>query len=114
MAALSECSAEIVKASYYTVASAKKEGNTGITASGERLNDNAQTCAHPSYKFGTVLKVKNPKNGRWYYARVNDRGPVKWTGHGIDLTKKGFDLLGISHQQGVANVDVSVIHHPKK
>lgn len=105
---------EILRASYYTKESALKEGGSGITANGEALKDAAQTCAHPSLPFGTILKIKNPKNGRWYYARVNDRGPAKWTKNKIDLTKKGFELLGISHHQGVANLDVSIIRRPKK
>lgn len=98
---------EMVTASYYTTKSCKLEGNSGVyTASGEMFNERAQTCAHPKFKFGTVLKVKNPKNGAWYYCRVNDRGPAKWTGHGIDLTPRGFELLGIPLRKGVARLEV--------
>ena len=50
--------AEMTQASFYTRESAQREGTSGIwTASGERYNENAQTCAHPSFRFGTLLKV---------------------------------------------------------
>lgn len=83
------------------------EGTSGIyTASGEKFNERAQTCAHPTLKFGTHVKIRNPKNGVWYECRVNDRGPAAWTGAGIDLTPKGFQLLGIPLAQGTAIVEV--------
>ena len=100
-------SAEMVIASFYTKESAQREGTSGIfTASGERFNEGAQTCAHPTKPFGTLLKVKNPKNGIWYECRVNDRGPARWTGNGIDLTPKGWRLLKLKPEQGIAKVEV--------
>jgi len=95
--------AEVVTASYYTLESVLKEGNSGITASGEKYRESRQTCAHPTYPFGTILKITNPKNGKWIYAKVNDRGPAAWTRHGIDLTPKGFELLGL---KGLGKVNV--------
>ena len=51
------------------------EGKT--TASGTRFNMNALIAAHPSYPFGTVLRVTNVRNGRAVEVRVVDRGPAK-------------------------------------
>ena len=45
------------------------------TASGERFDMNELTAAHPSLPFGTLLEVRNLRNGRSVVVRVNDRGP---------------------------------------
>ena len=45
------------------------------TASGERFDMNELTAAHPSLPFGTLLEVRNVRNGRSVVVRVNDRGP---------------------------------------
>ena len=34
------------------------------TANGERLHHDSMTCAHRTLPFGTLLKVKNPANGK--------------------------------------------------
>ena len=51
------------------------EGKT--TASGTRFDMNAMVAAHPSYPFGTVLRVTNVTNGRAVEVRVVDRGPSR-------------------------------------
>ena len=58
------------EASYY---GAELAGNR--TASGERFNPRALTCAHRSLPLGTMLRVTNLANGRSVMVRVNDRGP---------------------------------------
>jgi rare lipoprotein A len=58
------------EASYYGAGLA---GNR--TASGERFNPAALTCAHRSLPLGTMLRVTNLANGRSVTVRVNDRGP---------------------------------------
>lgn len=45
------------------------------TANGERFNMNELTAAHPSLPFGTLLEVRNIRNGKKVTVRVNDRGP---------------------------------------
>jgi rare lipoprotein A len=45
------------------------------TASGERFDPRALTCAHRSLPLGTMLRVTNIANGRSVTVRVNDRGP---------------------------------------
>jgi rare lipoprotein A len=58
------------EASYY---GAELAGNR--TASGERFDPRAFTCAHRSLPLGTMLRVTNLANGRSVTVRVNDRGP---------------------------------------
>jgi rare lipoprotein A len=58
------------EASYY---GAELAGNR--TASGERFNPAALTCAHRSLPLGTMVRVTNLANGRSVMVRVNDRGP---------------------------------------
>jgi rare lipoprotein A len=47
------------------------------TASGTRFDMNAMVAAHPSYPFGTVLRVTNVTNDRAVEVRVVDRGPAR-------------------------------------
>ena len=78
------------KATFYT---RKWEGRK--TASGERLYNDSLVCAHKTHKFGTLLKVKNPANGKEVVVKVIDRGPY----------------VGIL-SQGVAVVEVSLYRKP--
>ena len=90
------------KATFYA------KGATGArTANGERLHHDSMTCAHRTYPFGTLLHVKNPKNGKEVVVRVNDRGPfIK--GRIIDLSWGAAKALGII-AQGVAMVEVKKV-----
>ena len=60
------------------------------TASGERFNQNAMTCASNSHKFGTRLKVTNTANDKSVICRVNDRGGFSKYGVTLDLSKGAF------------------------
>ena len=73
------------------------------TASGQRFNQNALTCAHRSLPFGTRLRVTH--GDRSVIVTVNDRGPFV-RGRVIDLTPAGARALGFS---GLAPVTLSVI-----
>jgi rare lipoprotein A len=75
----------------------------GPTASGERFNQAAATCAHPSQPIGSRLLVTN-RRGRSWECRVNDRGPFR-RGRIIDLSVAGAVALGFVHT-GVAWVSV--------
>ncbi len=46
------------------------------TASGERFDPSAMTMAHPSWPFGTQVRITNLANARSVMVRVNDRGPT--------------------------------------
>ena len=45
-------------------------------ASGVRFDMKAMVAAHPSYPFGTVVRVTNLANGRAVQVRIIDRGPA--------------------------------------
>ena len=88
--------AEIQTASYYTYESARREGTSGITASGEKFRDSRLTCASWFYPFGTILKVTSLNNGRSINVTVNDRGPSRSLvkrGRIIDLSKMAFSKI---------------------
>jgi len=65
------------------------------TASGEKFNPSAMTAAHRTLRFGTKVRVTNPRNGRAVVVRINDRGPfVK--GRSIDLSSGAARAIGMS------------------
>ena len=68
------------------------------TASGERFNPHAMTCAHNRHPFGSMLRIT--AGGRSITCRVTDRGPFI-RGRVIDLTPVGARALGFS---GLARV----------
>jgi rare lipoprotein A len=74
------------------------------TASGERYDESAMTCAHPSFPFGTRLRVTRLDNGKSVQVRVNDRGPFV-SGRVIDLSYAAARALGIV-RAGVSEVMV--------
>lgn len=65
---------------------------------------NANTCAHKTLPFGSMLRIKNPANGRVVEVTVNDRGPFV-RGRDIDLSKRAARRLGII-DKGTARVKV--------
>lgn len=87
-----------VKASYYAD---KFHGRK--TASGELYHRDSLTCAHKTLPFGTILKVRNPRNDKEVFVKVTDRGPfIK--GRTIDLSLAAATEIGVvSH--GVATIE---------
>lgn len=77
------------------------------TASGERFNPNAMTCAHKTLPFQTHVKVTNLRNGRSIVCRISDRGPYI-AGRIIDLSTEGARRLSMIGS-GVAPVSVEVV-----
>ena len=76
------------------------------TASGETYNKNDLTAAHKTLKFGTRVKVTNPKNGKSVTVRITDRGPfIK--GRVLDLSEKAANMIGIK-SRGVAKVCLKI------
>jgi rare lipoprotein A len=93
-------------ASYYG-----KEFHSRITASGTRFDMNAMVAAHPSYPFGTLLRVTNLTNGRSTKVRILDRGPApqpQADGIVIDLSRRAAEVLGFI-RQGRARVRLEVL-----
>jgi rare lipoprotein A len=66
------------------------------TASGERYDKAAMTCAHRKLPFGTYLLVESLTNKKSVVVRVNDRGPFS-AGRIIDVSRAAaekLDLIG--------------------
>jgi len=75
------------------------------TASGQRFNQNAMTCAHRSLPFGTKLRVTH--GGRSVVVTVNDRGPfIK--GRVLDLSTGAARAVGLTGA-GVGRVTAEVV-----
>lgn len=87
------------KASYY---GARYHGRK--TASGEAFNKNALTAAHPTFPFGTQVRVTNLINQQSIVVRVNDRGPYA-KGRIIDLSEQAAREIDMI-RAGVAKVKV--------
>jgi rare lipoprotein A len=77
------------------------------TASGERFNMMAMTCAHKSLPFGTLVRVVDLDTERSVVVRVTDRGELPGN-HVVDLSYAAARELG-TLKTGVANVRLEVI-----
>jgi rare lipoprotein A len=78
------------------------------TASGQRFDPDALTCAHRTLPFGTQLQVTNPVNGETVVVTVNDRGPF----HGnrvIDLSDAAAEEIGIL-ARGSGKVELAILN----
>ena len=64
------------------------------TASGERLQKDAFTCAHRLLPFGTRLQVTNLENNKSVEVVVNDRGPFHRK-RNLDLSYAAAKAIGI-------------------
>jgi len=73
------------------------------TASGQRFNQNAMTCAHRSLPFGTRLRVTH--GGRSVIVTVNDRGPFI-RGRVLDLSTGAARAIGLG---GIGQVTAEVV-----
>lgn len=79
------------------------------TSDGSRYHKDSLTCAHRTLPFGTLLKVRNLKNGREVVVKVTDRGPFRRGGI-VDLSMAAAQEIGMVGQ-GVARVEVTEIGH---
>jgi rare lipoprotein A len=75
------------------------------TASGQRFNQNAMTCAHRSLPFGTKLRVTH--GGSSVVVTVNDRGPFV-RGRVLDLSTGAARAIGLTGA-GVGRVVAEVV-----
>jgi rare lipoprotein A len=75
------------------------------TASGQRMNASAMTCAHRSLPFGTKLRVTH--GGHSVIVTVNDRGPFI-RGRVLDLSTGAARVIGLTGA-GVGRVTAEVI-----
>jgi rare lipoprotein A len=75
------------------------------TATGERYQPDGITAAHRSLPFGTIVEVRNQRNGRAVTVRINDRGPYIG-GRIIDLSRGAKQVIGMD---GLAPVCIAVV-----
>ncbi len=78
-----------------------------LTANGETFDQTAFTAAHKSMRFGTLLRLTNPKNKKSVIVRINDRGPYI-PGRNLDLSRAAAEKLGVSNK-GVSKLKVEKI-----
>lgn len=74
------------------------------TSDGSLYHRDSLTCAHKTLPLGSLLKVRNPKNGAEVVVKVTDRGPYR-RGAIVDLSYAAAKKIGIL-QSGVARVEV--------
>jgi len=108
---LEKAHAEEIKltASWYSVDSLKKDGQwkltTGVCSDGSTFNDNNFTAASRDFPLGTIVCVRNVKNGKKVVVKITDRINKRFKGKRIDLSKRAFSLLA-SLSQGIIPVVV--------
>jgi rare lipoprotein A len=96
-------------ASYYARALDGKR-----TASGVPFDNDALVAAHPTYPFGTLVRVTNLRNSQSVTVRVVDRGPVRAVrakGVIIDVSRAAADALGFL-KTGRTRVRLEVVRLP--
>jgi rare lipoprotein A len=64
------------------------------TSSGERFDQDDLTAAHPSWVFGTRVKVTLLSTGKSVVVRINDRFPAH-KGRAIDLSRGAAKQIGL-------------------
>jgi rare lipoprotein A len=94
-----EC--QTVTASFYGLETCHP-GKKCQTANGEHFDGRSLTAAMPSRKYlGRHYSVSY--EGKSVVVRINDVGPAKWTGRGIDLSRAAAARLGMI-EAGTARV----------
>ncbi len=83
-----------------------------VTASGERYDMNAATAAHPTLRFGSLVRVVNLKTNQSRVVRINDRGPFV-EGREIDLSYETACRLGMD-DRGLARVRLELLEVPER
>ena len=78
-----------------------------LTANGEIYDQMAFTAAHKTLRFGTLLKLTNPRNHKTVIVRINDRGPY-FGKRELDLSKGAALALGVL-KRGVLKLKVEEV-----
>ena len=71
----------------------------GTTTSGELYNPEEYTAAHSNITLGNVIFIRNPRNNKGVYVRVNDR----FSGEGLKLSKAAMQTLELQ-ENGSVNI----------
>ena len=82
------------------------------TADGELFDSESLTAAHPNLPFGSVVRVVNPRNGKFELVRINDRGPYQ-EGREIDVSYRVARKIGLIGS-GVSQVRLELLQLPPK
>jgi len=77
------------------------------TASGEIFRPEKVSAAHRTLPLGSIVEVKNQRNGRSVRVRINDRGPFV-AGRVVDLSRAAAEAIG-SVDEGVVPVTLTVV-----
>ena len=88
------------------------EFNGKKTADGERFDCESLTAAHPNLPFGSIVRLVNPRNGKFELVRINDRGPYQ-EGREIDVSYRVARKLGLIHS-GVNQVRLELLEIPAR
>ena len=91
---------QVGKASIYSKHFAGKK-----MANGERMDPNDDNAASTTLPLGTRARVTNLENGKSAVVTIEDRGPHV-PGRVVDLSPATAAQIGLTHKQGVADVEV--------
>ena len=91
------------RASYY---SDRSHGR--LMSDGTAYHRDSMTCAHLGFPLGTLLKVRNPMNGKQVIVKVTDRGPFTKR-YIIDLSLAAAKELGFI-RAGFCQVEITPYH----
>lgn len=101
--------AQELTASWYSVASLKKEGtwktSKGVMANGKNFKDDNFTCACRLYPLGSLLRITTPRGGKSITVRNTDRIGRRFAYTRIDLSKSAFLMLA-PLEKGIIKVEV--------
>ena len=78
------------------------------TANGDVFRPGARTAAHRTLPFGTQVHVTNPATGQSTTVTITDRGPARWTGRSLDLSRRAATDIGLI-RQGAGTVWTRVV-----
>lgn len=88
-----------------------KRFNGKRTASGEIFDMHGLSASHKTYPMGTMVRVKNKRNGKSVVLKINDRMPLR-NKRLIDISygaAKELDMI----KSGIAKVTVEVLEWGK-
>ncbi len=77
-------------------------------ANGEKYDRDSFFCAHRTMPLGTLVKVRNPSNGKECVVKVTDRGPFSKK-LSIDLSKAAAKYLDII-ASGYSKVEITPLY----
>jgi rare lipoprotein A len=77
------------------------------TASGKKWSNSALIAAHKTLRLGSLVRVRNLRNGQEATLQITDRGPYV-PGRILDISPRAAELLGF-RANGIARVRLEVV-----